>query len=115
MAARGPPMESRNEAKTMSDLSTEEVQDLRREIEEIRQRRRDARRKLIYPSKLDAYRDDIITMNHDGVSLADIAQWLSEHGVPVVKSTISRALKRWIPYRHPRPETQEDISRRQTP
>ena len=65
------------------------------EVERIRARRAEARRKLYRKSRLDKYRAELVAMKRAGASCADLAEWLRvSHRCKVNRSTIDRYLKR---------------------
>lgn len=65
------------------------------EVERIRTRRAEARRKLYRKSRLDKYRAEMIAMKQAGASCADLAEWLRvSHRCKVNRSSIDRFLKR---------------------
>ncbi len=65
------------------------------EVERIRARRAEARRKLYRRSRLDRYRAELVAMKRAGASCADLAEWLRvQHRCKVNRSTIDRYLKK---------------------
>lgn len=65
------------------------------EVERIRARRAEARRKLYRKSRLDKYRAEMVAMRQAGASCADLAEWLRvSHRCKVNRSSIDRYLKR---------------------
>lgn len=65
------------------------------EVERIRTRRAEARRKLYRKSRLDKYRAELIAMKQAGASCADLAEWLRVmHRCKVNRSSIDRYLKK---------------------
>jgi hypothetical protein len=65
------------------------------EIEKIRARRTEARRKLYRKSRLDKYRAELFAMKQAGASCADLVEWLRVyHRCKVNRSTIDRYLKK---------------------
>ena len=65
------------------------------EVENIRARRAEARRKLYRKSRLDKYRAELVAMKQAGASCADLVEWLRvNHRCKVNRSTIDRYLKR---------------------
>lgn len=65
------------------------------EIEKIRARRNEARRKLYRKSRLDKYRAELVAMKHAGASCADLVEWLRvNHRCKVNRSSIDRYLKK---------------------
>ena len=65
------------------------------EVESIRARRAEARRKLYRKSRLDKYRAELVAMKRLGASCADLAEWLRvSHRCKVNRSSIDRYLKR---------------------
>jgi len=73
----------------------DETFDARAEVERIRARRAEARRKLYRRSRLDRYRAELVAMKRAGASCADLAEWLRvQHRCKVNRSTIDRYLKK---------------------
>ncbi len=73
----------------------DETFDARAEVERIRARRAEARRKLYHRSRLDRYRAELVAMKRAGASCADLAEWLRvQHRCKVNRSTFDRYLKR---------------------
>lgn len=73
----------------------DETFDPQAEVERIRARRAEARRKLYRKSRLDKYRAELVAMKRAGASCADLADWLRvSHRCKVNRSTIDRYLKR---------------------
>ena len=65
------------------------------EVETIRARRAEARRKLYRKSRLDKYRAELVAMKQAGASCADLVEWLRvNHRCKVNRSSIDRYLKR---------------------
>ena len=65
------------------------------EVESIRARRAEARRKLYRKSRLDKYRAELVAMKQAGASCADLAEWLRvNHRCKVNRSSIDRYLKK---------------------
>lgn len=65
------------------------------EVERVRQRRAEARRKLYRKSRLDRYRSELVAMKQAGASCADLAEWLrSSHRLKINRSSIDRYLKK---------------------
>lgn len=65
------------------------------EVERVRQRRAEARRKLYRKSRLDRYRAELVAMKQAGASCADLAEWLrSSHRLKIHRSSIDRYLKK---------------------
>lgn len=65
------------------------------EVESIRARRAEARRKLYRKSRLDKYRAELVAMKQAGASCADLAEWLRvHHRCKVNRSSIDRFLKK---------------------
>lgn len=65
------------------------------EVELIRARRTEARRKLYRKSRLDKYRAELVAMKQAGASCADLAEWLRvNHRCKVHRSSIDRYLRR---------------------
>ena len=65
------------------------------EVERIRIRRTEARRKLYRKSRLDKYRAELVAMKQAGASCADLVEWLRvNHRCKVNRSSIDRYLKK---------------------
>jgi hypothetical protein len=65
------------------------------EVESIRVRRAEARRKLYRKSRLDKYRAELVALKQAGASCADLAEWLRvNHRCKVNRSSIDRFLKK---------------------
>jgi len=65
------------------------------EVERIRARRAEARRKLYRKSRLDKYRAELVAMKQAGASCADLAEWLRlNHRCKVNRSSVDRYLKK---------------------
>lgn len=63
------------------------------EVERIRSRRAEARRKLYRKSKLDRYRYELLEMRQAGASCADLAEWLRvNHRCKINRSSVARYL-----------------------
>lgn len=73
----------------------EETFDAQAEVERIRTRRAEARRKLYRKSRLDKYRAELVAMKQASASCADLAEWLRvNHRLKIHRSTIDRYLKK---------------------
>jgi hypothetical protein len=65
------------------------------EVERIRARRTEARRKLYRKSNLDRYRAELMAMKRAGASCADLVEWLRvSHRCKIHRSSIHRYLKK---------------------
>ncbi|HIJ95538.1 MAG TPA: hypothetical protein HPP94_07355 [Desulfuromonadales bacterium] len=65
------------------------------EVEQIRARRTEARRKLYHKSRLDKYRAELVAMKRAGASCADLVEWLRVfHRCKVNRSSVDRYLKK---------------------
>ena len=65
------------------------------EVERIRCRRAEARRKLYRKSRLDKYRAELLAMKRAGASCADLAEWLRvNHRCKINRSSIDHYLKK---------------------
>lgn len=65
------------------------------EVERIRVRRTEARRKLYRKSRLDKYRAELVAMKQAGASCADLVEWLRiSHRLKTHRSSIDRYLKK---------------------
>lgn len=72
-----------------------ETFDAQSEVNCIRSRRAEARRKLFRKSRLDKYRYELLAMKQAGASCADLAEWLrGKHRCKINRSTIDRYLKK---------------------
>lgn len=73
--------------------------DLTKQFEEVK-RLRKRKKRTSYSrnmSKLDEYRDEILTKHQEDESLETIRVWLEEHkNIRAVRSTILRRIKLWI-------------------
>lgn len=73
----------------------DETFDPQAEVERIRTRRAEARRKLYRKSRLDKYRAELVAMKRAGASCADLAEWLRvSHRCKVNRSSVDRYLKK---------------------
>ena len=69
--------------------------DAQTEVERIRTRRAEARRKMYRKSRLDKYRAELVAMRQAGASCADLAEWLRvSHRCRMHRSSIDRYLRR---------------------
>jgi hypothetical protein len=69
--------------------------DAQTEVEQIRLRRAEARRKLYRKSRLDKYRAELVAMKQAGASCADLAEWLRvNQRLKVHRSSIDCYLKK---------------------
>jgi hypothetical protein len=69
--------------------------DAQAEVDRIRFRRAEARRKLFRKSRLDKYRFELSAMSRAGASCADLAEWLKiNHRCKISRSSIDRYLKK---------------------
>lgn len=59
-------------------------------------------------SEVDAYKDEILAMYEDDVSIGQISKMLEEHGLDISASTLKRRLMAWVPARHPRIGNEEE-------
>lgn len=72
-----------------------ETFDAQAEVERIRSRRAEARRKLFRKSRLDRYQSELLAMRRAGASCADLAEWLRvSHRCKINRSSIDRYLKK---------------------
>ena len=77
--------------------NNQETFDAEAELNRIRSRRAEARRKLFRKSRLDKYRAELIAMRQAGASCADLAEWLRViHRCKINRSTIDRYLKKYL-------------------
>lgn len=75
--------------------TTQETFNAQAEVERIRARRVEARRKLYRKSRLDKYRAELVAMKQAGASCADLTEWLRvRHRCKVHRSSIDRYLKK---------------------
>lgn len=64
-------------------------------VEIIRARRKEARRKLYYKSRLDKYRTELVALKQAGASCADLVEWLKvDHRCKINRSSVDRYLKK---------------------
>jgi IS30 family transposase len=89
-----------------------ETFDAKTEVEWIRTRRAEARRKLYRKSRLDRYRAELVAMKRAGASCADLVEWLRvNHRLKIHRSSIDRYLRKLPELNTMIVETgQEDIS-----
>jgi len=99
MAARVPPLENVDETNVMTNLTKTNTEDLLAELEDIRQKRRDAKKKQLYSSKLDPYHHTLVRRANNGESLADLKAWLEGKGVEAARTTIWLNLQQANPSR----------------
>lgn len=72
-----------------------ETFDAHSEVERIRSRRAEARRKLYRKSRLEKYRAELVAMKQAGASCADLAEWLRvKHRIKIHRSSIDRYLSK---------------------
>ena len=65
------------------------------EVESIRARRTEARRKRYRKSRLDKYRAELVALKRAGASCADLAEWLRvNRRCKIHRSSIDRYLKK---------------------
>jgi hypothetical protein len=75
----------------------DETFDVQAEVDRIRSRRAEARRKLFRKSRLDRYRAELLAMKRAGASCADLAEWLKvRHRCKIHRSSIDRYLKKLL-------------------
>ncbi len=73
----------------------DETFDAQAEVDRIRARRTEARRKLFRKSRLDRYRAELLAMRQAGASCADLAEWLRvSHRCKIHRNSIDRYLKK---------------------
>lgn len=72
-----------------------ETFDAQVEVERIRARRAEARRRLYRRSRLDRYRAELVAMKRAGASCADLVEWLRiKHRCKINRSSVDRYLKK---------------------
>jgi len=72
-----------------------ETFDAQVEVERIRARRAEARRRLYRRSRLDRYRVELVAMKRAGASCADLVEWLRvKHRCRINRSSVDRYLKK---------------------
>ncbi len=72
-----------------------ETFDAKAEVEWVRIRRAEARRRLYRKSRLDKYRAELVAMKQAGASCADLVEWLRvNHRLKIHRSSIDRYLKK---------------------
>jgi hypothetical protein len=65
------------------------------EVERIRARRAEARRRLYRRSRLDRYRAELVAMRRAGASCADLVEWLRiKHRCRINRSSVDRYLRK---------------------
>ena len=75
--------------------SNQETFNAQTEVDRIRARRAEARRKLYRKSRLDKYRAELVAMKQAGASCADLAEWLRLfHRCKINRSTVARYLEK---------------------
>ena len=75
--------------------SNETFDALKAEVQWVRARRAEARRRLYRKSRLDKYRAELVAMKQAGASCADLVEWLRvNHRLKVHRSSIDRYLKK---------------------
>jgi hypothetical protein len=73
----------------------DETFDAKAEVEWVRTRRAEARRRLYRKSRLDKYRAELVAMKQADASCADLVEWLRvNHRLKVHRSSIDRYLKK---------------------
>ena len=64
------------------------------ELQQIRMRREESRRKRFAKSKCDRYRAELVAMRQAGASAADLVEWLRlRHRIKINRSNVDRFLK----------------------
>jgi hypothetical protein len=72
-----------------------ETFDAQVEVERIRARRAEARRRLYRRSRLDRYRAELVAMKRAGASCADLVEWLRvKHRCRINRSSVDRYLRK---------------------
>jgi hypothetical protein len=75
--------------------SNQETFNAQTEVDRIRARRAEARRKLYRKSRLDKYRVELVAMKQAGASCADLAEWIRvNHRCKINRSTVARYLQK---------------------
>lgn len=73
----------------------DETFDAQAEVDRIRSRRAEARRKLFRKSRLDKYSAELLAMRQAGASCADLVEWLRvSHRCRINRSTVDRYLRK---------------------
>lgn len=73
------------------------------EVDRIRTRRTEARRKMYRKSRLDKHRSELVAMKQAGASCADLVEWLRiSRRLKVHRSSIDRYLKKLPELTHPK-------------
>lgn len=81
------------------------------EVERIRARRAEARRKLFRKSRFDKHRAELVAMRRAGASCADLAEWLRvSHRIKANRSSIDRYLRKLPELKEPQAVTVEPQS-----
>jgi hypothetical protein len=89
-----------------------ETFDAHAEVDRIRSRRAEARRKIFRKSRLDKYRTELSAMKLAGASCADLAEWLRiSHRCKISRSSIDRFLKK-LPELNEKVETEQETKDR---
>ena len=85
----------------------DETFDAQAEVERIRTRRAEARRKLYHKSRFDKYRAELVAMRQAGASCADLTEWLRvSHRIKANRSSIDRYLKKLPELNEPQAATE---------
>jgi hypothetical protein len=93
MAALSPQARQSEEERVMN--RDRETFDAQVEVERIRARRAEARRRLYRRSRLDRYRAQLVAMRRAGASCADLVEWLRvKHRCRINRSSVDRYLKK---------------------
>lgn len=80
------------------------------EVQWVRARRAEARRRLYRKSRLDKYRAELVAMRQAGASCADLVEWLRvNHRLKVHRSSIDRYLKKLPELKTPIGETEQEL------
>ena len=83
------------------------------EVQWVRARRAEARRRLYRKSRLDKYRAELVAMRQAGASCADLVEWLRvNHRLKVHRSSIDRYLKKLPELKTPIAETEQWLNNR---
>lgn len=64
--------------------------DARTELAELRRQTAEIRRRRYTKSRLDRYRGELLQLQRNGASVAELQRWLRDHRIRVVHSTVAR-------------------------
>ena len=67
-----------------------DIFDARTELAELRRQTAEIRRRRYTKSRLDRYRGELLQLQRNGASVAELQRWLRDHRIRVVHSTVAR-------------------------